>query len=71
MSNFLLLNSYYSYYVFDFIYTQSDFRTFLNNTVGRILFRDPGTPLLLKEAIPLGDVRFRVKKAQEKQCNVT
>jgi hypothetical protein len=57
--------------VFDFIYTQSDFRTFLNNTVGRILFRDAGTPLLLKEALPLGDVRFRVKKAQEKQCNVT
>ena len=58
--------------MFDFIYTQSEFRTFLNNTVGRILFRDTGTPpLLLKEAIPLGDVRFRVKKAQEKQCNVT
>jgi hypothetical protein len=57
--------------VFDYIYTQSDFRTFLNNTVGRILFRDAGTPLLLKEAIPLGDVRFRVKRAQEKPCNFT
>jgi hypothetical protein len=57
--------------VFDYIYTQSDFRIFLNNTVGRILFRDAGTPLLLKEAIPLGDVRFRVKRAQEKPCNFT
>ena len=65
---------YYSYFVFDFMYSHRDLNTFLSKTLSRILFRptsqSPISPLLFREALPLGDIRLRVKRAKQTPCFV-